>query len=110
MGQKQSYEVHTERRVLSYSKRKKRVRHPVFRAMREYIHALPLTSELDALCGGIYDSDPALPMACSAGRFVRSISKTKKHFFTQFLIRILTAYRCSRYVGWTVSAVCPIPF
>ena len=35
---------------------------------------------------------------------------TKKLCFTQFLIRILTAYRCSRYVGRTVSAVRPIPF
>ena len=40
--------------------------HPEFRALREYIHALPLTSELDALYGGICEPDPAMPTACSA--------------------------------------------
>ena len=33
--------------------------HPVFRAMREYIHALPLTSELDALCAQVCEPDSA---------------------------------------------------
>ena len=37
----------------------KRARHLEIRAWREYIHALPLTSKLDALCGGICEPDSA---------------------------------------------------
>ncbi len=39
-----------------------------------------------------------------------SLRQNKEATITQFLIRILTAYRGSRYVGRTVSAVRPIPF
>ena len=55
----------------------KRARHPEFRAWREYIHALPLTSKLDALYGGICEPDPAMPTAYSAEALRASTSKTK---------------------------------